>query len=117
MVPERAVQFPGLTAVGGSEKPPGNGAGPEHARLVGAAGFEDPDLLQGPGNLDLAKGIHDDGRIIGFLGILRRIKFLPGVAGIGRPVDLGPEVSVLDRRVERSIASIGEDGRHLDAEE
>src|SRR5262249_59543136 len=48
IIPERAVECPGVAAVFGPEEAAGQSAAPKRVRLVGAAGSERPHQLEGP---------------------------------------------------------------------
>src|SRR3546814_5056555 len=77
LVPQRLDQAPGGAAVGGAEQPAGDGAGPQHAGLVMAAGLDRPDERGAGRCLSLRRG-----------GISRRGSLFPGGAAVARPVQL-----------------------------
>ncbi len=103
LVPQRVVEPPGLTAIVAAKEAAGYGSGPEHARPVGAAGLEAPDLLHG-GRVFLRSNVLS--RRLGIRGCFDLVK---GLAGIERTVQLHSEVPEVQCRVERSVAAVGKD--------
>ena len=84
------------------------GAAPERLRLVRSSGGEGPDLLHPPFD-DLAVGVP----VVETLG-LGRIRgsgaLLPGLAAVGRAVQLGAEMAEVQSRVDPAPAVVQHDG-------
>ena len=110
VVPQRAHELPARPAVGRAKEPAGNGAAPEDAGLLSAAGFERPDLHCRPRDR-LAPGV-GVGRAFGLFRIGRRRALLPGAVG-RRPVHLDAEVAVIESGVEAVIALIRQHHRDM----
>ena len=95
-----------------AEEPAGYRAAPQEAVLFGASGFERKDINQGVGNI-LAPAVTVDGAL-GLRRIGRRGDFRP--AAVFAAVQLGAEMSVVERGVSVSAAPVVESERDVVAE-
>ena len=101
-VPEGPHQPPGSASIRRVKEPARDGAAPERFRPA-RVGLEDPDLVRAPGPRSAAHRV----AIVGVGGLLRparRGDLLPGLSAIARAMQLGPEVPVPHRRVERPVS-------------
>ena len=112
-VPQRAVQRPGCTAVGRMKQAAGQRAAPQ---CVGRRGVhrQGPHHLQPPRDLLSAFGADCRRLVVGSRRIDGHADFRPGVARVVAAVQLGPEVTVPQRRVPRVVTRIVQhvDHRH-----
>jgi len=100
--PEGPHQPPGSASIRRVKEPARDGAAPERFRPA-RVGLEDPDLVRAPGPRSAAHRV----AIVGVGGLLRparRGDLLPGLSAIARAMQLGPEVPVPHRRVERPVS-------------
>src|SRR4029079_886757 len=102
-MPQRAHQLPTGAVVARAEESAGNGAAPQHARLVGAARLQRPDPYRRPGDV-----LAPHSRVVLALrlfGVGRRGAFLPRPVPIGT-MQLHAEMSVVERCVEMPATTI-----------
>ena len=105
IVPQRPVERPRLAAVIGTEQPARQGAAPDHAGLVRAAGRERPDQLQRPLG---RRAFHRRLRRVAFglVGILRRRHLVPRGAAVRRSLQLDAEVAVVQRGEQVAVPRV-----------
>src|SRR4051794_32633363 len=96
MIPERAHQMPGCTAIVRPKEPARNRSTPEPAGVVFAARLQRPHPQYRPGNRPATGGL-------GLLVALRlgrkgrRFGLVPGCSSIPRLVQLGPKMTMIER--------------------
>src|SRR3546814_5625784 len=102
--------MPGLAAIVGAEQRAGDGAGPEPPRLVRPTGRQGPDKGDAGCLLALLVRRHADRE-----GRCRQLR--PGGAEVLGAVQLHAEVAEVERRIERAVATVLQEGAHRIAEE
>src|SRR6516165_222096 len=105
MVPERAHHLPALAVIFGAKEAAGERPAPEDPGLIRAAGRQRPDARRAP--LDRPSPHIFLFMSFGLGRISRSGNFLPAAVRLG-PMQLDPEMTMIERRVMAPIAGIAE---------
>ncbi len=103
-VPKRVDQLPAVAAIVRAEQAARQGAGPQHARLIGSARRQAPDHAHRP--------FDRIGAVQRFGGKGRRRHFHPSAGARVAPMQLGAEVAEVERRVQGAVTPVRQHHRH-----